>query len=102
MQAGTCSQSSGKLYRPRVMGGCLQDGGAYKLLRERTERKIRRKKNERWKERKKEKKRRKKEGWLKVDEGQGNFSILAGYPTLFRGRKRRRISWEEYLRVFKG
>lgn len=38
MQAGTCSQSSGKLYRPRVMGGCLQGGGAYKLLRERTER----------------------------------------------------------------
>ena len=23
-----------KLYRPRVMGGCLQGGGAYKLLRE--------------------------------------------------------------------
>lgn len=34
--------------------------------------------------------------------GQGNFSILAGYPRLFRGRKRRRIPWEEYLRVFKG
>lgn len=31
----------GELYRPRVMGGCLQGGGAYKLLREQ-ERRIRR------------------------------------------------------------
>lgn len=64
MQAGTCSQSSGKLYRPRVMGGCLQGGGAYKLLRERTERKIRRKKKTRdgKKGRKKKREGRKRDG----------------------------------------
>lgn len=63
MQAGTCSQSSGKLYRPRVMGGCLQGGGAYKLLRERTERKIRRKKRKM--ERKKERKEKEERGMVK-------------------------------------
>lgn len=63
--------------------------------------KIRRK-DERKIERKKKEKERGEEGWLKVDEGQGNFSILTGYPRLFRGRKRRGIPWEEYLRVFKG
>lgn len=63
MQAGTCSQSSGKLYRPRVMGGCLQGGGAYKLLRERTEGKIRRKKRKM--ERKKERKEKEERGMVK-------------------------------------
>lgn len=34
MQPGDVFAKLGKLYRRRVMGGCLQGGGAYKLLRE--------------------------------------------------------------------